>query len=85
MAAKKKEETSEFDIFLSGLVPRHELLSGEDKADLLKTLNVAAKQLPRIKEDDPAVKQLQAKKGDVIKIARKSLSAGEYFYYRVVV
>ena len=83
--AKKKEEPSDFDIFQSGLVPKHELLSGEDKAELLKNLNVAAKQLPRIKEDDPAVKILQAKKGDVIKIARKSLSAGEYFYYRVVV
>jgi len=82
---KKKEELTEFDIFQSGLVPRHELLGGEEKAEMLKSLNVAAKQLPRIKDDDPAVKMVQAKKGDIIKIMRKSLSAGEYNYYRVVV
>jgi DNA-directed RNA polymerase subunit H len=84
MATKKKEET-ELDIFQSGFVPKHEVLSGEDKAELLKKLNVAAKQLPRIKDDDPVVKILQAKRGDVLKITRKSLSAGEYIYYRVVV
>jgi DNA-directed RNA polymerase subunit H (RpoH/RPB5) len=83
MATKKKEEI-ELDIFQSNLVPKHELLSGEDKAELLKKLNVAAKQLPRIKEDDPVVKILQAKKGDVIKIKRNSLAAGDYIHYRVV-
>lgn len=85
MATKKKEQEPEFDIFQSSLVPKHEILSGEDKAELLKVLNVSAKQLPRIHEDDPVVKMLNAKKGDVLKIVRKSLSAGEYLYYRLVV
>jgi DNA-directed RNA polymerase subunit H (RpoH/RPB5) len=83
MATKKKEEI-ELDIFQSALVPKHELLSGEDKAELLKKLNVAAKQLPRIKDDDPVVKILDAKKGDVIKITRNSQVASEYIFYRVV-
>ena len=83
MVTKKKDE-SDIDIFQSNLVPKHEILNGEDKAEMLKRLNVSLKQLPRIKEDDPIVKILQAKHGDVLKITRKSLVAGEYNYYRVV-
>lgn len=79
-----KKEEKEIDIFQSNLVPKHEILSGEEKAEMLKRLNVSLKQLPRIKDDDPVVKILQAKHGDVIKITRKSLVAGEYNHYRVV-
>ena len=67
------------------LVPKHEILGGEEKAELLKKLNVSLKQLPRIKEDDPVIKMIQGKHGDVVKITRKSMVAGEYNYYRVVV
>ena len=72
------------DIFKSGLVPMHELLNGDEKADLLERLNVAQKQLPKIREADPAVKAIGAKKGDIIRITRKSAS-GETYYYRTVV
>lgn len=82
MATKKEEK--EIDIFQSNLVPKHEILGGEEKAEMLKRLNVSLKQLPRIKDDDPVVKILQAKHGDVLKITRKSMVAGEYNYYRVV-
>ncbi|HIG97683.1 MAG TPA: DNA-directed RNA polymerase subunit H [Candidatus Aenigmarchaeota archaeon] len=84
MVTKKKEE-SDIDIFQSNLVPKHEILGGEEKAELLKKLNVSLKQLPRIKEDDPVIKMIQGKHGDVVKITRKSMVAGEYNYYRVVV
>ncbi|MBI4174179.1 MAG: DNA-directed RNA polymerase subunit H, partial [Candidatus Aenigmarchaeota archaeon] len=30
------------------------------------------------------VKLLQGKKGDVVRVTRKSAVAGEYFYYRVI-
>ena len=39
MATKKKEE-SELDIFQSNLVPKHQILNGDEKAELLKNLNV---------------------------------------------
>ena len=65
MATKKKEEP-DIDIFQSSLVPKHEILGGEEKAEMLKRLNVSLKQLPRIKDDDAVVKILQAKHGDVI-------------------
>lgn len=83
MAMKKEEK--DIDIFQSNLVPKHEILGGEEKAELLKKLNVSLRQLPRIKDDDPVVKTLKGTRGDVIKVTRKSAAAGEYFYYRVVV
>jgi len=87
MASKKekKEEEKEFDIFQSSLVPKHELLNDEEKAELMKKLNIKLKQLPRIRRNDMAAKILNAKRGDIIRITRKSPVAGEYYYYRVVV
>ena len=41
--------------------------------------------MPRIKVNDPAIKHLNPKPGDVVKIIRRSITAGEYVYYRVVV
>ena len=77
-------EKSKVDIFRNELVPKHEILDDDKKADLLKTLNISASQLPKILSADPAVKAVGAKKGDVIKISRKSPTAGEYNYYRLV-
>jgi DNA-directed RNA polymerase subunit H len=80
-----KDDSKDIDIFTSALVPKHEILSGEEKARLLETLNVIPKQLPKIKKDDPAVLLLGAQKGDIIRITRQSHTAGEYYYYRVVI
>lgn len=83
MAEKEKE--TDVDIFQSDLVPRHEILSGEEKAELLEKLNVSLGQLPKMREEDSVVKILGAKKGDIVRVMRKSTVAGEYYYYRVVV
>ena len=88
MAEKKKakqEKEEDIDIFQSSLVPKHEILSEEEKIKILEELNSSLKQLPRIKEDDPVIKKLVGKRGDVVKITRKSPTAGEYYYYRIVV
>ena len=66
-------------------MPKHITLSADEKAELMKRLNITPKQLPRIKEEDPAVEAIGAKKGDILKITRNSMVAGEYIYYRVVV
>ncbi len=79
------EQEEDIDIFQSGLVPKHLVLSEDEKAALLKQYNVAPRQLPRIKLSDPVVKRLGAKKGDIIKIIRTDTVVGEYNYYRVVV
>ncbi|HIE37170.1 TPA: DNA-directed RNA polymerase subunit H, partial [Candidatus Geothermarchaeota archaeon] len=41
--------------------------------------------LPYIKRTDPVVRALGAKHGDIIKITRKSPTAGESVYYRLVI
>jgi len=71
--------------FVNELVPKHEILSEEEKQKLLEKFNISLKQLPKILVTDPCAKALGAKPGDVIKITRKSPTAGEYYYYRVVV
>ncbi len=75
----------DIDIFLSNLVPKHEILGEDEKMILLKKLNITEKQLPKIKSSDPATKAIGAKLGDAIRITRKSDTAGTYYYYRVVV
>jgi DNA-directed RNA polymerase subunit H len=82
---KKVEKDKDIDIFQSNLVSKHELLNAEERSELMKRLNIKLKQLPRMKRDDSGVAKLNAKRGDVVRIVRKSLSAGEYYYYRVVV
>lgn len=73
------------EILDNELVPKHEILSKEEEEELLKKYNTTKKHLPKILATDPIVKLIGAKKGDIIRITRKSPIAGEYYYYRVVV
>jgi len=75
----------DIDIFQSALVPKHEILDEEEKRKFIEKYGVSEKQIPKIKSTDPAVKILGAKKGDLIRIIRKSQTAGEYIYFRIVV
>jgi len=72
------------DIFKHELVPKHRILTEEEKENLLKKYGVKLSQLPRISPKDPAAKAIGAKPNDVIEITRKSPTAGETKYYRVV-
>ena len=74
-----------FDIFQHGLVPRQEILSEEEKAELLLRFRVQAYQLPQISSVDPTVKAIGGKPGDVLRVIRKSPTAGEHVAYRYVV
>lgn len=67
------------------LVPKHEILKKSEVEDLLKTYKISPGQLPKIRMDDPVVQIIGAKRGDVLKITRKSKSAGEAEYYRLVI
>ena len=66
-------------------VPKHTILNEKEKEEVLKKFEIALRQLPRISVNDPVMKLLNAKTGDVVKIQRKSETAGETTYYRVVV
>ncbi len=74
-----------FDLFEHALVPKHEILTEEEKKQLLSQFKVQPYQLPQIKASDPAVKAIGAKPGDVLRIIRKSSTAGEHLAYRYVV
>jgi DNA-directed RNA polymerase subunit H len=74
-----------FDIFEHALVPFHEILTEKEKTQLLTQYKVKPYQIPQIKSGDPAVKAIGAKPGDVLKITRKSTTAGEHITYRYVV
>ena len=67
------------------LVPKHEILKEEELKKALSKFNVSKKQLPKILSTDIVVKNLKAKPGDVLKITRKSETADESEFYRVVI
>jgi len=74
-----------FDIFEHDLVPKHEILKEKERKKLLEQFKVQPYQLPQIKASDPAVKVIGAKPGDILRIIRKSPTAGEHIAYRYVV
>jgi len=79
------DEKRKINILEHELVPRHEILPPEEAMEILRKLGVKPTQLPWISIDDPVVKALGAKPGDIIKITRKSPTAGESIAYRYVV
>ena len=66
-------------------VPKHEIMTKKDAEKVLKDFNCNPTELPFIFVNDPAILGLGVKPGDMIKITRKSGTAGESFYYRYVV
>jgi DNA-directed RNA polymerase subunit H len=74
-----------FDLFQHRLVPKHEILSEEEKAELLLKYRVQPYQLPQISSLDPTVKAIGAKPGDILRVIRKSPTAGEHLAFRYVV
>jgi len=74
----------EFDILKHELVPEHIIINENERKELFEKLNITEKQLPKILTNDPAVKAIGAKEGDVLKIIRKSATAGTSIYYRAV-
>ena len=74
-----------FNIFEHELVPKHEILTSKEREQLLTQYKVQPYQLPQIKASDPAVKIIGAKPGDILRVIRKSSTAGEHIAYRYVV
>jgi DNA-directed RNA polymerase subunit H len=60
-------------------------LSEKDKKELLAEYKLKPYQMPQIKSGDPAVKAIGAQPSDILKITRKSITAGEHITYRYVV
>ena len=67
------------------LIPKHSKLSEKDKKKLFERYNVGYKELPKILKTDSAIAHLDVKSGDIIKIERKSPTAGKSIFYRGVI
>lgn len=83
--AISEESLPPFNIFEHDLVPKHYVLSKEEADELLLKYRIKPYQLPIIRKNDPAIIFIGGKPGDIVKIVRKSLTAGEAVYYRYVV
>ena len=66
-------------------VPKHEIMTIEEAKEVLQKFNCKPTELPLIFVNDPAIIGLGVKPGDMIKITRKSSTAGQSLYYRYVV
>jgi len=83
----EKDFDEELHVKIAGhiLVPKHETLTPEEAKEVQKKYNAKPEQFPYILSTDPVIKEIGAKPGDLIKIIRKSETAGETIYFRYVV
>lgn len=81
-ATKKVKDTSKL---VHAFVPVHEKISDKEIKELFDYHDITMKELPKILKNDPAIRHLDAKENDVIKITRNSLTAGKTVFYRGVI
>ena len=67
------------------LIPPHKKISETEKKTLFKTYGITERELPKIRVSDPGIVDLGVAEGDVVKIVRKSPTAGETVFYREVI
>ncbi len=79
------ESRLEFNVMEHELVPPHTKLTPEEKEKVLASYRLKENDLPKIQETDPVACYLGLRVGDVVKIVRKSESAGRHTTYRITI
>lgn len=77
--------SAELNVLKHEMVPEHSIISEEDVKNLFARYQIGPEQLPKVYHDDPAVLAVGARISDVIKVVRKSMTAGRAESYRLVV
>jgi len=67
------------------LVPKHSVLTDDEKHNLMKFYRIKEHQLPKIQTSDPIAKYFGVKRNQVMKIIRSSETAGRYITYRIAI
>jgi len=80
----KNKMAKKIDVTKHKLVPVHTVVSEAEKKKINEKYNLSGIELPRIYKEDPAIAHLKVKPGDIIKIIRKSSTAGQSVFYRRV-
>jgi DNA-directed RNA polymerase subunit H (RpoH/RPB5) len=82
---KKDDSVEETKVTDHNLVPKHEIMSDEEKKQILARYNATEEQFPFLFSTDPVVREIGAQPGNMVRITRVSDTAGETVYYRYVV
>jgi DNA-directed RNA polymerase subunit H len=80
-----EDEVPPFKVSTHFLIPRHELLTKEESQQVRERFHSSPSQFPYILVTDPIAKEIGAKPGDLVRISRKSETAGSSTYFRYVV
>ncbi len=84
-SSAKQKAPKDTSKIVHSFVPIHEKLSEKEIKELFEYHNITIKELPKILKKDPAIRHLDVKENDVIKITRNSATAGESVFYRGVI
>ncbi|MGC9554103.1 MAG: DNA-directed RNA polymerase subunit H [Thermoplasmatota archaeon] len=74
-----------FNILKHELVPYFKVLSREEVEKLLSVYSISKGDLPKMVVTDPVSRAIGTREGDVVKIVRRSRTAGESVAYRLIV
>jgi len=67
------------------LVPEHSLVDEEELDRVLEEYDIRRTDMPKIKRRDPALRDLDAETGDVVRIERDSRTTDTAVVYRLVI
>jgi DNA-directed RNA polymerase subunit H len=81
---------SRFEVMNHALVPEHKLLSPEEVEAVIGKYSISIDELPKMKRSDACIRSLELRvgeipRGSIVKIIRRSDTAGISYAYRLVV
>jgi DNA-directed RNA polymerase subunit H len=84
-ASPQAPSANRFNVLNHQNVPLHEVLPEPEVKALLSKFGIVREQLPKIRSSDPAARVINAAPGNVVRITRRSPTAGVAVAYRLVI